>query len=362
MQMPCNWGKPTPSTTLALVISFALAGASPATAVPTGEAPLGVGINERTNRIYVTNYSSGSVTVINGDTTTSGATLPVGVLPEGLVVNHETNRIFVSNFGSSSVSVIEGATDTVVKTLAIEACCPFNVVADEAGNRLFVTNAGTPPANSDHITGVAVIDGDTDTLTGTLLGGDGPFGVAVNPSTQRIYISNFANNNVSVLLENELLQNPSFELHTGLRPDFWVRHHLDSRFDRWTPRVEDYEADASFRLTGAAGVVKWLSQEISASGPAGTRLHVEGFSKAARQTAPSPPGGRYAILTTVFYSDGSSQSLALNYTPGPHDWQRRAKSIVTEKDFDRMVVRIFYANQEGTVWFDGLHVWTEPPQ
>ena len=42
------------------------------------------------------------------------ATIPVGTVPVGVGVNSTTNRIYVANNGSDTVSVIDGATNAVV--------------------------------------------------------------------------------------------------------------------------------------------------------------------------------------------------------------------------------------------------------
>ena len=72
-----------------------------------GTTPNAIAINEATNKIYVPNYDSSSVTIINGSTN-AVATLAVGVNPFAAAINPRTNRIFVTNSNGNSVSVIDG--------------------------------------------------------------------------------------------------------------------------------------------------------------------------------------------------------------------------------------------------------------
>ncbi|PGK42363.1 YncE family protein [Bacillus thuringiensis] len=58
-------------------------------------------------------------------------------------------------------------------------------------NRIYVTNA-----NNNN---VSVISGVANAVIATISVGSSPFGVGVNPSTNRIYITNANNNNVSVI-------------------------------------------------------------------------------------------------------------------------------------------------------------------
>ena len=59
------------------------------------------------NKIYVANYGSDSVTVING-TNNSTTTVAAGTDPYAVAVNPITNKIYVANNGSDNVTVIDG--------------------------------------------------------------------------------------------------------------------------------------------------------------------------------------------------------------------------------------------------------------
>jgi YVTN family beta-propeller protein len=78
------------------------------------------------NRIYVANFNSNDVTVIDGATYAVIATIPVGTNPNGVGVNPLTNRIFVTNQDDNTVSVINGVTNTVIATVPVGAH-PFAV-------------------------------------------------------------------------------------------------------------------------------------------------------------------------------------------------------------------------------------------
>ncbi|MGO4274899.1 YncE family protein, partial [Paenibacillus sp. TAF58] len=68
-------------------------------------------VNERTNRIYVTNVSSDSVHVIDGKTLQIVKTIKVGRNPIiKPAINSVTNRIYVANNLSRFTSLIQGRT------------------------------------------------------------------------------------------------------------------------------------------------------------------------------------------------------------------------------------------------------------
>ncbi len=68
----------------------------------------GVAVNPNTNTIYIANWLSNNVSVINGNTNQVIATIPVGQCPQGVAVNPNTNTIYVANIDSNTVSVING--------------------------------------------------------------------------------------------------------------------------------------------------------------------------------------------------------------------------------------------------------------
>ena len=68
-----------------------------------------IAVNPVTNVIYVANYGSDTVSVIDG-TTNATTTIPVGKRPGHIAVNPVTNKIYVSHEFSGSVTVLDGAT------------------------------------------------------------------------------------------------------------------------------------------------------------------------------------------------------------------------------------------------------------
>ena len=93
-----------------------------AATVTVGPGPFGVAVNDRTHTVYVVNNafgdSPGSVSVINGatcnGTVTAGCgrhfpTMATGVAPLLAAVDAATGRIYVTDFGSAEVTVLDGS-------------------------------------------------------------------------------------------------------------------------------------------------------------------------------------------------------------------------------------------------------------
>ena len=77
------------------------------TPIPVGTNPDGGALNLDTNRLYVTNTGSGTVSVIDTTTNTVIDTIEVGRAPGGMALNPLTNRIYVVNSGSNNVYIID---------------------------------------------------------------------------------------------------------------------------------------------------------------------------------------------------------------------------------------------------------------
>ena len=170
-----------------LLLPAAAAAQTATTTVGVGTGPEAVAINPITNKIYVANYGSNNVSVIDGATNTT-TKVGAGTEPDAIAVNPLTNTIYVANFGSASVTVINGATN---KTSTVTAGTnPIAIAVNPDTNTIYVANAGS--------SNVTVINGSTN-ATSTVQAGTNPYAVAVNPVTNMIYVANYNSANVTVI-------------------------------------------------------------------------------------------------------------------------------------------------------------------
>ena len=161
--------------------------------ITVGKSPVGIAVNPSANWIYITNLE-GTMSVIDGISNEVINTIQVGRIPYAVTVNPLSNRIYVADIGSNAVSVIDGETNRIVTTIPVGKK-PTGLAIDitgEGNNRLYVANY-----DSDSI---SIIDMTTNKVTGNITsGGDSPVGIAINPITGKLYVSNIASNTVSVI-------------------------------------------------------------------------------------------------------------------------------------------------------------------
>ena len=96
----------------------------------------------------------------------------------------------MGNWGLGTVTVIDGASNAVITTVEV-ADYPWNIAVDQTTNRIYVLNA------PDGI--ISVIDGGNNKVIATVPVGFGPWDIDVNPITNRIYVSIGSNGSISVL-------------------------------------------------------------------------------------------------------------------------------------------------------------------
>jgi YVTN family beta-propeller protein len=167
----------------------------------TGQGkPYGVAVNPITHTLYVTNSNSSTISIIDyyryrfvADQSfiqLTNKTVIVGESPTGIAINAITNRIYVSNEHSNTISVIDGKTNNVVKTILV-GTGPFHLVVNPNTNMIYV-------ANSDDNT-ISVIDGKTNNVVKTIIVGYSPWGLAIDPDTNMIYITNNEHNKIYII-------------------------------------------------------------------------------------------------------------------------------------------------------------------
>jgi len=160
--------------------------------VDVEQGPVAIAFNHQTNKTYVANARSDSVTVIDGDTLKTH-TVAVGDFPTALAIDLPTNKIYVVNINSDNVTVIDG--DTLQTTTVDVEDSPMAIAIHPSNHQIYVANS-----ESDNVT---VIDADTLKTT-TVAVGDYPTALAIHPSNNLLYVANFGSDNVMVIDINTL--------------------------------------------------------------------------------------------------------------------------------------------------------------
>ena len=153
-----------------------------------GREPWGVAVNPATNKVYVANFVSGDLYVLDATTLAVKTIIPVGPKPTFVKLNPVTNRILVVTYGNSSVAVINGNTDTLEMIVPSGGTAAWGLAVDPNTNLVYVSNrdSGTVTA-LDGNRGYQVVTSRTIAPCGGA--GASPYGLAFNPANNKLYIA-----------------------------------------------------------------------------------------------------------------------------------------------------------------------------
>jgi DNA-binding beta-propeller fold protein YncE len=177
------------------------------------DLPIGLGIDIKTDTVYVANAGANTVSVVNGATcnaiVTSGCgrtptEVPVGTAPFTAIADPANHTVYIANNGSTTVSMLNSATcnatdlagcPTTPPPTADVGAAPINVDAALGTHTVYVTTIGAQ-------NGWAVFNADTCNATvqtgcgtiGRLTGNPaGPNDAQVDPANDTLYTANYDN-------------------------------------------------------------------------------------------------------------------------------------------------------------------------
>ena len=162
-------------------------GTNSPTAIPVGSYPFAIDLNMVTNKVYVANSASNTVTVIDGATNAT-TTIPVGQNPNAIAVNPTTNKIYVVNSSiDGTISVIDGATSTVTGNI-FAGFSPTRVTVDPATNTIFAVAGSNNLYTNVSGDALYAINGSSEAITFLTPATISGF-LAVNSVTGQLFVS-----------------------------------------------------------------------------------------------------------------------------------------------------------------------------
>lgn len=182
--------------TLSVLVPYVIASVGPLQIVATitlDKEPKCISVNEETNRIYV--GVEGGLMVIDCESYDVVADIPLEAEVIGLAINPQTNRIYAVVYGEN-VAVIDGATNQVVDEMpeAIHDSSPgVGIAVNPFTNLVYIEDRTATMGVYDCI---EVYSGETNLLVTSLNITDSSthsyieeLGLAINPETNRIYVT-----------------------------------------------------------------------------------------------------------------------------------------------------------------------------
>ena len=153
-----------------------------------------VAVNPVTDTVYVTGSVSGgnpSIYVVSGATNTVRATIPLDRVPRSLTVDAASNTLYLSYAipypWDSTLTVFSGTTNLPIATIAVGPHPVGGVTVDPTRNLVY---AAATASNVDGMGGrITVINGATQAIVRAMYSVSAPGAVAVNPTTNLLYVT-----------------------------------------------------------------------------------------------------------------------------------------------------------------------------
>ncbi|MHB1709483.1 MAG: hypothetical protein ACYCT2_08435 [Thermoplasmataceae archaeon] len=155
--------------------------------IPTGNGPSTIIYNNVSHRLYVSNYWSSNISVINS---TTNRDLPPIVLslfsdPQSLIVGPSNKLIYISNYGSGNVAVIDPHNYSIIKSIAV-GDGPGGIASDSSNNMVYVSNTFSSTIHS-----ISVINTSKNNVSSNINGINDASALAVDTNNGAIYVSDY---------------------------------------------------------------------------------------------------------------------------------------------------------------------------
>lgn len=169
------------------------------THITVGQDPRGIAATPDDNFVYVANYGSNTVSVIDRSTNEEINLIPVGNGPTGVDITPDSAFVYVTNADDNTVSVIETTTNTVTATISVDIDnTPWGVAVSPEGRFTYVTNYGS---NTVSVIDSDLASGTYNQVIQTVNVGAQPYGVAFSKkgTDAQAYVTNSGSDSVSVI-------------------------------------------------------------------------------------------------------------------------------------------------------------------
>lgn len=160
-----------------------------------------------TPKAYVSNFDNNSIVVISNtgaEIIEDADDLPLDG-PLGLAVTPDGQYLYVANFNTDTVAIIDTETLELANTLSV-GDAPWGVAVGADGGYVYVTNSGSDT--------VSVIDTVSQTVTANYPTGDQPYGVAAARNGNYAYIVNHGDNSITKVTHTTPSVDPE-QINTG---------------------------------------------------------------------------------------------------------------------------------------------------
>ena len=157
--------------------------------VNVGDNPSGVVVSPDNQSVYIANFLSNTVSIINAQTNTVENTISVGTAPDELAISSDGSKLYVSQYASpGAVTVIDLANGNSLQTITGLSPYPNGIALSPDGTQLWVAAADIDRIDtaSNNLLSPVTVPGGCQTL-------------AFTPDGKKVYASGRYTGNITVV-------------------------------------------------------------------------------------------------------------------------------------------------------------------
>ncbi len=152
--------------------------------------PTRVAVDKNQHLIYVTDKISGTLTIIDGIDEKIINTLKVGESLWDIEINEKSNKIYISDLIKNEIIILDKDNFKVIKSIFVNSS-PWSIAINQNTNKVYVASGTSEIIN--------VIDGETDSLIYEINPGVKPWGLSINEKNKILYVSSWDSNEIIVI-------------------------------------------------------------------------------------------------------------------------------------------------------------------
>jgi YVTN family beta-propeller protein len=155
------------------------------------KGPITMAMDIHDDLVYVIEQAANALAVVRGSTNKVIATVPTGVFPQAVAYDSANGYVYVANEQSSNISVVNGSTHKSVGSIPTPGIGPQVLVYDAANGYLYVADKG--------LSYIEMVNVSQSQVVGTIPVGTEPVSMACDDQTGDIYVANQGSENVTII-------------------------------------------------------------------------------------------------------------------------------------------------------------------
>jgi len=157
--------------------------------------PTKIVVDSNRHLVFVSDKISGIITVIDGVNGKIIDSIDVGDSLWDLDINDKNGKLYVSDLIKNEIIIVDTENLKIIKSIQISQS-PWSVVINQKTNMVYVAS-GTSEV-------IHVIDGNTDSLIHEINPGVKPWGLSINEKSNVLYVTSWDSNSITVIdLQND---------------------------------------------------------------------------------------------------------------------------------------------------------------